>query len=108
MLSSDEPPHLRDSCLQVLVRDNNVDQALKALKTKMQRDGIFLEMQLRGNYETPSDKRASEQAAADPRPAQLARRKPHRKRGACAYPWPFSFRWQRATIQRCGPHTDVS
>jgi ribosomal protein S21 len=40
--------------VQVLVRDNNVDQALKALKKKMQREGIFREMKLRGHYEKPS------------------------------------------------------
>jgi hypothetical protein len=34
--------------VQVLVRDNNVDQALKALKKKMQREGIFREMKLAG------------------------------------------------------------
>ena len=39
--------------MQVLVRDNNVDQALKALKKKMQREGIFREMKLRGHYEKP-------------------------------------------------------
>src|SRR5215212_3363087 len=42
--------------VQVLVRDNNVDQALKALKKKMQREGIFREMKLRGHYEKPSEK----------------------------------------------------
>ena len=36
--------------MQVLVRDNNVDQALKALKKKMQREGIFREMKLRNYY----------------------------------------------------------
>ena len=46
--------------MQVLVRDNNVDQALKALKKKMQREGIFREMKLRGHYEKPSEKRARE------------------------------------------------
>ena len=50
--------------MQVLVRDNNVDQALKALKKKMQREGIFREMKLRGHYEKPSEKRAREQAEA--------------------------------------------
>ncbi len=37
--------------VQVLVRDNNVDQALKVLKKKMQREGVFREMKLRGHYE---------------------------------------------------------
>jgi len=49
--------------LQVLVRDNNVDQALKALKKKMQREGIFREMKLRNYYEKPSEKKAREKAA---------------------------------------------
>src|SRR5215469_14754701 len=39
--------------LQIIVRDNNIDQALKALKKKMQREGIFREMKLRGHYEKP-------------------------------------------------------
>jgi small subunit ribosomal protein S21 len=38
--------------VQVFVRDNNVDQALKVLKKKMQREGIFRETKLRGHYET--------------------------------------------------------
>jgi len=29
--------------VQVLVRDNNVDQALRALKKKLQREGVFRE-----------------------------------------------------------------
>ncbi len=45
--------------MQVLVRDNNVDQALRALKKKMQREGIFREMKLRGHYEKPSEKKAA-------------------------------------------------
>ncbi|HEU0017630.1 MAG TPA: 30S ribosomal protein S21, partial [Methyloceanibacter sp.] len=44
--------------MQVVVRDNNVDQALRALKKKMQREGIFREMKLRNYYEKPSEKRA--------------------------------------------------
>jgi small subunit ribosomal protein S21 len=48
--------------VQVLVRDNNVDQALRALKKKMQREGIFREMKMRGHYEKPSEKRAREKA----------------------------------------------
>jgi small subunit ribosomal protein S21 len=43
--------------VQVLVRDNNVDQALRALKKKMQREGIFREMKLRGHYEKPPARR---------------------------------------------------
>ena len=43
--------------VQVFVRDNNVDQALRALKKKMQREGLFREMKLRGHYEKPSERR---------------------------------------------------
>ncbi|MEK9921559.1 MAG: 30S ribosomal protein S21, partial [Rhodospirillales bacterium] len=46
----------------VSVRDNNVDQALRALKKKMQREGIFREMKLRRSFEKPSEKRARERA----------------------------------------------
>ena len=49
-----------ESTVQVLVRDNNVDQALRALKKKMQREGIFREMKMRRNYEKPSERKASE------------------------------------------------
>ena len=50
--------------MQILVRDNNVDQALKVLKKKMQREGIFREMKLRGHYEKPSEKKTREKAEA--------------------------------------------
>src|ERR1019366_2146048 len=50
--------------VQVLVRDNNVDQAHKVLKKKMQREGIFREMKLRGHSEKPSEKRVREKAEA--------------------------------------------
>src|SRR5258706_11266180 len=65
--------------VQVLVRDNNVDQALKALKKKMQREGIFREMKLRNYYEKPSEKRAREKAEAVRRARKLARKKAQRE-----------------------------
>jgi small subunit ribosomal protein S21 len=65
--------------VQVLVRDNNVDQALKVLKKKMQREGIFREMKLRGHYEKPSEKKAREQAEAVRRARKLARKKLQRE-----------------------------
>jgi small subunit ribosomal protein S21 len=69
----------RNIRLQVLVRDNNVDQALKALKKKMQREGIFREMKLRGHYEKPSEKKARERAEAIRRARKLARKKMQRE-----------------------------
>ncbi|HUN96587.1 MAG TPA: 30S ribosomal protein S21 [Bradyrhizobium sp.] len=65
--------------MQVLVRDNNVDQALKALKKKMQREGIFREVKLRGHYEKPSEKKAREKAEAVRRARKLARKKLQRE-----------------------------
>ena len=66
-------------CVQVIVRDNNIDQALKVLKKKMQREGIFREMKLRGHYEKPSEKRAREQAEAVRRARKLARKRLQRE-----------------------------
>ena len=64
--------------MQVFVRDNNVDQALKVLKKKMQREGIFREMKLRGHYEKPSEKKTREKAEAIRRAHKLARKKMQR------------------------------
>lgn len=61
--------------MQVIVRDNNVDQALRVLKKKMQREGIFREMKLRRHYEKPSERKAREQAEAVRRARKLARKK---------------------------------
>jgi small subunit ribosomal protein S21 len=68
-----------DKHVQVLVRDNNVDQALRALKKKMQREGIFREMKLRGHYEKPSEKKAREKAEAVRRARKLIRKKLQRE-----------------------------
>ena len=65
--------------VQVFVRDNNVDQALKALKKKMQREGIFREIKLRKHYEKPSEKRVREKAEAVRRARKLARKKLQRE-----------------------------
>jgi len=65
--------------MQVQVRDNNVDQALRALKKKLQREGVFREMKLRQHYEKPSVKRAREKAEAVRRARKLARKKLQRE-----------------------------
>ena len=72
-------PRSKGPRVQVLVRDNNVDQALKVLKKKMQREGIFREMKLRGHYEKPSEKRVREKAEAIRRARKLARKKLQRE-----------------------------
>jgi small subunit ribosomal protein S21 len=43
--------------MQVLVRDNNVEQALRVLKKKMQREGVFREMKRARFHEKPSEKK---------------------------------------------------
>lgn len=50
--------------MQVFVRDNNIDGALRVLKKKMQREGVFREMRLRRAYEKPSERRVREKAEA--------------------------------------------
>ncbi|PHQ70592.1 MAG: 30S ribosomal protein S21 [Sneathiella sp.] len=65
--------------VQVTVRDNNVDQALRALKKKMQREGIFRELKLRDAYEKPSEKRARQKAEAIRRARKLARKRLQRE-----------------------------
>jgi small subunit ribosomal protein S21 len=60
--------------LQVIVRDNNIDQALRVLKKKMQREGVFREMKRRRSYEKPSEKKTREKSEAMRRARKLARK----------------------------------
>jgi small subunit ribosomal protein S21 len=61
--------------VSVTVRDNNVDQALKVLKKKMQREGIFREMKLRRDFEKPSQKKKREKAEAQRRWRKMDRKR---------------------------------
>jgi small subunit ribosomal protein S21 len=65
--------------LQVFVRDNNVDQALRVLKKKMQREGVFREMKRRRFYEKPSEKTTREKSEAVRRARKLARKQAQRE-----------------------------
>jgi small subunit ribosomal protein S21 len=65
--------------VQVSVRDNNVDQALKVLKKKLQREGVFREMKLRRAFEKPSERRAREKAEAIRRGRKLERKRLERE-----------------------------
>ena len=65
--------------MQVIVRDNNVEQAIRVLKKKMQREGIFREMKMRRHYEKPSEKRAREDAEAVRRARKLAMKRAQRE-----------------------------
>lgn len=61
--------------VSVNVRDNNVEQALRALKKKMQREGLFREMKLRKNYEKPSEKKKREKSESGRRWRKMERKK---------------------------------
>ena len=63
--------------MEIQVRDNNIDQALRILKKKLQREGVFREMKLRRHFEKPSEKKAREQSEAIRRLRKLARKKMH-------------------------------
>jgi small subunit ribosomal protein S21 len=78
--------------VQVLVRENNVDQALRALKKKLQREGVFREMKLRDHFEKPSEKKARERAEAVRRARKLARKRAQRDSGVPAAPKPVAPR----------------
>ena len=65
--------------MQVLVRDNNVDQPLCVLKKKMEREGVFREMRQRREYEKPSEKKTREKAEAVRRTRKAARKKMQRE-----------------------------
>ena len=64
--------------MQIIVRENNVDQALRALKKKLQREGVYREMKLRRHFEKPSERRAREHAAAIRRSRKLDRKRTER------------------------------
>lgn len=65
--------------MEVVVRDNNVDQALRVLKKKLQREGVFREMKLRRSYEKPSERRARERGEAVRRSRKLLRKRMERE-----------------------------
>jgi small subunit ribosomal protein S21 len=71
--------------LQVFVRENNVEQALRVLKKKMQREGVFRELKRRRFYEKPSERAARERGEAVRRARKLARKKAQRE-GLIAMP----------------------
>jgi small subunit ribosomal protein S21 len=69
------PSGQKEYQLQVFVRDNNVEQALRVLKKKMQREGVFREMKRRRFYEKPSEQAAREKSDAVRRLRKAARKK---------------------------------
>ncbi len=65
--------------MEVLVRDNNVDQALRVLKKKLQREGVFREIKLRRSFEKPSERKAREKGEAVRRSRKLLRKRLERE-----------------------------
>ncbi|PIZ33639.1 MAG: 30S ribosomal protein S21 [Alphaproteobacteria bacterium CG_4_10_14_0_8_um_filter_37_21] len=65
--------------MEVNVRDNNVEQALRVLKKKMQREGIYREMKMRRHFEKPSEKRVREEGEAVRRYRKLMRKRMERE-----------------------------
>jgi small subunit ribosomal protein S21 len=90
---------LRRIFMQVLVRDNNVEQAMRVLKKKLQREGVFREMKLRKAYEKPSERKVREKAEAVRRQRKLARKQAQRE-GLLPKPKAMEKRNPRATGSR--------
>ena len=65
--------------MQVFVRDNDINAALRVLKKKMQREGTFREMRLRRSYEKPSVRRAREKTEAVRRYRKMMRKRMERE-----------------------------
>jgi small subunit ribosomal protein S21 len=88
--------------LQVFVRDNNVDQALRVLKKKMQREGIFREMKRRRFFEKPSERSTREKAEAVRRARKLARKQAIRE-GLIVAPKKVSQSGASSALRARGP-----
>ncbi|WP_121119827.1 30S ribosomal protein S21 [Croceibacterium ferulae] len=64
--------------MQIIVRGNKLDQTLRLLKNKLQREGVHREMELRHHYEKPSQRPAREQAISISRARKADRRRAER------------------------------
>lgn len=62
-----------EDILIVYVRDNNVEQAIRALKKKLQREGVFKEMKKRKHFETKGQIEARRKSEAARRYIKLSR-----------------------------------
>ena len=65
--------------LRVTVHENNVEQAMRVLKKKLQREGVFREMKMRRSFEKPSERRVREKAEANRRFRKLLRKRMERE-----------------------------
>lgn len=62
----------------VSVRDNNIEKALRVLKKKLQREGVFREMKERRHFEKPSERKAREKAENIRRSRKMDRKRTER------------------------------
>ena len=65
--------------MEVNVRDNNVEQAIRALKKKLQREGVFREIKLRKGFEKPSERKKREKSESARRIRKLLRKRLERE-----------------------------
>lgn len=63
----------------IQVRDNNVDHALRILKKKLQREGVFRVMKMRKHFEKPSERKKRENAEASRRMRKVLRKRYERE-----------------------------
>ena len=56
------PSYNQEVVIKIEVKDNNVDQALRILKRKLQREGFFKILKIKSNYEKPSERKKREKS----------------------------------------------
>lgn len=61
--------------MEINVNENNIDQALRILKKKMQREGVYRDMKIHRRYEKPSEKRKRKRTEALRRSRKVSRRR---------------------------------
>ena len=63
--------------IKIDVKDNNVDQALRILKKKLQREGFFKILKIKSNYEKPSERKKREKSENIKRAKKIQRMRKH-------------------------------
>lgn len=61
--------------MKVLVRDGDVERAIRMLKRKMVKEGVMRELKQRTHFEKPSEEKRRRHAAAVRRARRAAKRK---------------------------------
>ena len=68
-------PYNQEVVIKIEVKDNNVDQALRILKKKLQREGFFRILKIKSNYEKPSERKKRERKENIKRSKKIQRMK---------------------------------